>query len=275
MALAVGGRVAHVEDDCVGRRRGELAHLARRADERAAVEIDEPAHVRRLRSGGRGVRDEVELVIDLERTIEAALEADRRGRLGAHALAAERARDVPGEDLDAVRKLEQPAQRVKEPFRALLRADREVRAGGVADEERVAREHEPRLVGARAIDDGEARVLGPVPGRVDRAQDDLAELQLHTVLERVVWILGRSRAVDRDRDAVLERQPAVARQVVGVRVRLDRPHDLHVAPGRRFQHRFDRVRWIDDCGDARVLVADQIRRTAEVVVQKLLEQHET
>ena len=182
---------------------------------------------------------------------------------------------MPGEDLDAVRKLEQPAQRVKEPFRALLRGHCEVRTGGVADEERVAREHEPRLVGARAIDDGETRVLWSVPGRVDRAQDDLAELQLHTVLEAVVRILGRSRAVDRDRDAVLERQPAVARQVVGVRVRFDCPHDLHVAPGRCCQHRFDRVRWIDDCGDARVLVADQIRRTAQVVVQKLLEQHET
>ncbi len=87
-------------------------------------------------------------------------------------------------------------------------------------------------------------------------------------------ILGRRRAVDRDRDTVLEREPAMAREVVGVRVRLDCPHDLHVPPGRRFQHRFDRVRWIDDCGDARVLVADQIRRTTQVVVQKLLEQHE-
>ena len=57
-----------------------------------------------------------------------------------------------------------------------LRADCEVRAGGIADEERVAGEHEPRLVGPCAVDDREARVLGPVPRRVDRAQDDLAEL---------------------------------------------------------------------------------------------------
>ena len=31
---------------------------------------------------------------------------------------------------------------------------------------------------------------------------------------------------------------------------------------------------VDDRGDARFLVADQIRRTAEVVVNELLEQHE-
>ena len=69
----------------------------------------------------------------------------------------------------------------KRPFAPSLGADREVGPSGVADEERVAREHEPRLVGARAIDDGEARVLGPVARRVDRPQDDAAELELEAV----------------------------------------------------------------------------------------------
>ena len=149
--------------------------------------------------------------VDLERTIEAALEADRGGPLGAHALAAERAGDMPGKDLDAVRELEQPAKRVKEAFGAFLRADRQIRPSCVADEERVAGEHEPGLVGTGAIDDGEARVLRPVPGRVDRAEHDLAELQLHAVLERVVRIRGLCGPVDRHRDAVLQREPAVAR----------------------------------------------------------------
>ena len=71
------------------------------------------------------------------------------------------------EELDAVRQLEQPAQRVEEPLGALLRADREIGPSRVADEERVAREDEPRLSRARAVDDREARVLRPVPGRVD------------------------------------------------------------------------------------------------------------
>ena len=57
----------------------------------------------------RGFRHEGELVVELERVIEAALEPDRRGGLGAHRLAAQGAGDVAGEDLDAVRQLEQPA----------------------------------------------------------------------------------------------------------------------------------------------------------------------
>ena len=130
------------------------------------------------------VGDEVGLVLDLERVVETALEADRRGALRAHRLAAERAGDVPGEDLDAVRQLEQPPQRVEEVLGALLRADREIGPGRIADEERVAGQHEPRLVGPRAVDDGEAGVLGAVSGRVDRAQHDGAERDLGAVVER-------------------------------------------------------------------------------------------
>ena len=146
---------------------------------------------------------------------------------------------MAGEDLDAVGQLEQPAQRVEEPLGALLRVDGEVGPPRVADEERVAGEHEPRLVGARAVDDREARVLRPVAGRVDRAQDDLAELELGAVLERVVRVLGLGGGMDRDRHAVLERQPAVAREVVGVGVRLDDAHDADAAPLGLAQERLD------------------------------------
>ena len=72
---------------------------------------------------------------------------------------------------------------------------------------------------------------------------------------------------------MLEREPAVAGEVVGVRVRLDDPDDPHAAPVGLGQHRLDRVRGIDDRGDARVLVADQIRGAAEIVVEELLEEH--
>ena len=88
--------------------------------------------------------------------------------LRAHRLAAERACDVAGEHLDAVRQLEQPAQRAEETLRALQRPNGEIRPRGVADEERVAGEHEPRLVRARPVDDGEAAVLGPVSRRVEQ-----------------------------------------------------------------------------------------------------------
>ena len=55
---------------------------------------------------------------------------------------------MPGEHLDPVRELEQAMERVEEPFGALGGADREVGPGGVADEERVAGQHEPRLIAA-------------------------------------------------------------------------------------------------------------------------------
>ncbi len=72
---------------------------------------------------------------------------------------------------------------------------------------------------------------------------------------------------------MLEREPPVPRQMIGVRVRLDDSHDRDVASRRFLEHLLDRKRRIDDDGDTGVLIADQIRRTAEIVVNELLEQH--
>ena len=47
-----------------------------------------------------------------------------------------------------VREFGEAPQAVEEPFRALSRLDGEIRARGVADQERVAREDEPGLVAA-------------------------------------------------------------------------------------------------------------------------------
>ena len=83
----------------------------------------------------------------MEHRVEAPLEADRRRRLRLLiAVAAQRAGDVAGKHLDAVGELDQPPERVEEPLGALGGADSEVGPGGVADEERVAGEDEPRLV---------------------------------------------------------------------------------------------------------------------------------
>ena len=132
---------------------------------------------------------------------------------------------MAGEHLDAVGELEQPAQRVEEPFGALQGPDREIGPGGVADEERVAGEHEPGLVAARVVDDREAAVLGPVAGRVDDAERDGADLDLVAVAHRVVRVVDAGVGVHADGDAVLEREPAVPGDVVGVGVRLDRADD--------------------------------------------------
>src|SRR5256885_11735197 len=169
---------AHVEDDRLFRCRIEPLERRLRAQELAAVELDDPLHVRRPRRlWAERRRDEV-LELALEEVVEAALEADRRRRLGAHRRTAERAGDVAGEDLDAVAELDEPAQAVEHALGALLRFDREIRTSRIADEERVAGQDEPRVVAAGAVDHREAAVLGPVPRRVDRAEDDLADPRL-------------------------------------------------------------------------------------------------
>jgi len=140
-------RGPHVEDDAGIR----VVHAGERRlgrQERPAIELDDVLHVRR--PGGlwaAGLREE--LVVRLgERVVVAALEADRRRRLRAHGSAAKRSGDVPWVDLDPVAEIDEPVQRVEEPLGAVLRLDREVGPRGVADEERVAREHEPGLVTA-------------------------------------------------------------------------------------------------------------------------------
>ena len=79
------------------------------------------------------------------------------------------------------------------------RLAREVGPRGVADQQRVAGDHEPRLVAARAVDHLEAAVLGPVAGRVHDADDDVAQRDLLAVVERLVRVLGLGRGMDMNR----------------------------------------------------------------------------
>ena len=162
----------------------------------------------------------------------------------------------------------------KRPSAPSFAPDREIRSSRVADEERVAREDQPGLVGAGAVDDREAGVLRAMPRGVNRPQDDLPQLELEAVGQRVVRVLRLGGRMDRDWDAVLECEPTMPGKVVGVGVGLDDADDLDPALRRRREHGRDRVRGIDDHGDAGILVADQVGRTAEVVVQELLEQHD-
>ncbi len=181
---------------------------------------------------------------------------------------------MTGIHLDAVTELHQPAQRVEETLGAVECLDRKVGAGGVADEERVAGQHEPRLVGPRAIDHRERAVLRPMPWRVDRANDDLAELELCAVLQRLVRERRFGSFVHVHRDAFLERQAAVTGDVVGVRVRLEDGDELDVPALALIQILLDRVGRIDEDGDSGVFVADEVGTTPQVVIDELLEQHE-
>ena len=74
--------------------------------------------------------------------------------------------------------------------------------------------------------------------------------------------------------AVLEREPAVAGDVVGVRVRLEDARSTRTRVSRGLgEELLDREGRVDDDRDRRRLVADEVRGAAEVVVDELLEQH--
>ena len=194
--------------------------------------------------GGRGVVTAGGLGDELldrgegERGIEAALLPDRRRPLRAHAGAAERARHVPGHDADVVGQLEQPVEAVEEPLGAVACVDGEVGAGGGADEQRVAGQE--RVAGEKAA------VLRAMARCVDRPHRDAADGDLVPVGQRLVRVGHARIAVDCDGQSLLEREAAVAGDVVGVRVGLEDARDTQAprarpprgtarwrAPGRR------------------------------------------
>ncbi len=182
---------------------------------------------------------------------------------------------MTGEDLDTVAELDEPPQRVEEAFGPLDRLDREIGTCRVADEQRVAGEHEPRLVGARAVGHRERAVLRPVPRRMQRADDDLAQLDLGAILQRLVRERCAGCRVNPYGQPVLEREPAVPREVVGVRMCLENLCQLDAVSPALIQILLDRIGRIDDDRNAGLLVADEVGGTPEVVVDELLEQHDS
>ena len=103
-----------------------------------------------------------------------------------------------------------------------------------------------------------------------RVRSDLAGSV--TVRERLERVLGLGERMDRDRQTVLEREPSVARDVVGVRVRLEHALDPRPAPAAVSRYCSISKGRVDDDGDACVGVADQIRGTAEILVDELPEE---
>jgi hypothetical protein len=184
--------------DLARRQRHQLDALGQ---QRAAVQRDDGAEVRRLRSQpGQRPLDELVLVGDRQDRVVAALEADRRGDLHVHPrAAAHRAAEVSGPHLHVLAQRQQrPVQRPEDPARAVGLLDRQVGPRDVADEQRVAGQHRPRLVAAPPIDERERGVLGPVPGRVERPHEERAELPLGPVVERLVVVIGLGQTVDVD-----------------------------------------------------------------------------
>ncbi len=86
-------------------------------------------------------------------------------------------------------------------------------------------------------------------------------------------VVRARRVVDVDGEAVLERQPAVPGDVVGVRVRLEDGRQPDAASLRLFEVLLDPVCGVDYDRNAGVLVTDEVGGAAEIVVDELLEQH--
>ncbi len=221
------------------------------------------------------VGDELLLVGDLQGAVVAALEADRRGGLEVEAgAAAERAAEVCRPDLDLVGQRQQPpvqgAEQVGSAFAGL---DGEVGTGDVADEERVAAQQRPGVAAAAPVAEQEAGVLRPVAGGVDRLDDEVAQLQLPAVGERLVRVAGLGQLVDVDGRPGAAAEAAVAGDVVGVVVGLEHVPDPHPVQARQPPIGVDVPLRIDDHGDARFPVGDEVRRATEVLVDDLAKKH--
>ena len=126
---------------------------------------------------------------------------------------------------------------------------------------------------SRSSDD-ERAVLGAVSGGVHDADGNVADVQHLTVSEGVERVLGLGQRMNGDGQAVLEREPAMAGDVVGVSVRLEHAHDPHALLVSRLEVLVDCVRGVDHEGFAAGLVTDQVRGAAEIVVDELAEEHE-
>ena len=158
---------AHV-DDQRARRRASL-DLARR--ERVGLAAARPSAAPRLSAtiaskfGGCGpsvavaARTNSSSSVDLQQRVVRALEADRRGDLEVHPRpAAQRAAEVPGPHLGRRRAAPAAARAASGRCRARPPPfHRQVGPGDVADEQRVAGQHRPRLVAARGVDRARTR----------------------------------------------------------------------------------------------------------------------
>ena len=108
---------------------------------------------------------------------------------------------------------------------------------------------------------------------MEAPQDDVAERDLVAVLERVVRVLGAGGGVDETGRPCSSASRPCPGDVVGMRVRLEHADDPHPALLRLLEVLLDREGRVDDDGRARVLVADEVRRAPEILVDELREDH--
>ena len=116
-------------------------------------------------------------------------------------------------------------QRARHLLDGVLAVGVQVRAAGVADQQRVAGEHEPRLVAARVVGDQVGVVRERVPGRGDRLELGVAELDDLAVAQRMVLELDAGALGQVGRRAGARDQLGQPGDVVGLHVGLEHRDD--------------------------------------------------
>ena len=256
--------------------RRERIDLRRAAGQRPGVDGHDGAEVRRLRAepGDRAL-DELLLVDDAEHLLVGALVADRRGDLEVDAgpphIEPPR---CPGHTSHVSGSVSRPScsewKMPCAPSRgSTARSGRAMPPTKSESPVSTAHGSGPRSVSIER----EGGVLGPVAGGVHGAHHEPSERELPAVVEGLVVVLGRRRAVDVDGRSGRRGQPPVPGDVVGVVVGLEHVLDAHAEVAGQAQVLVDVQARIDDGGDRRVVVAHEIAGAAEVVVGDLAEDH--
>ena len=208
----------------------------------------------------------------------AALKADGGGGLAAHAAPAGGAEEVGGPDLDVIvepEKLVQEAvvELAGEVFGAAVAV--EIRTTGVADEEGVAGEGEPGLVGAALLVGAEQRdAVRRVAGSVQDAQQCVAEGEDVAFAQRLVRVIDVGGGVEVDGRFGVAGEVVCAGAVVGVDVGLDDGDDARVDGLRLAQILVDeRFVGIDDGELLLAETPEEVGGAAGGRVEELAEEH--
>ncbi len=159
------------------------------------------------------------------------LKADGRTRFGVHATPAQRACDMGRIDLDAIFELQQAVEdAIVERISPFLTLYGQIGACDIADKEGIPRQHQPRVITAACVGDGQCNVLRAMSRCMDDTQLHHTKVQLIPVFELLMRIFRSGLLMHVDGRPCTPRKLSVAGDVVGMVVGLDHCHNSH-APG--------------------------------------------
>ena len=161
----------------------------------------------------------------------------------------------------------------KHRTRAVLGGGGELGAAEISHHQRVAGEHEPRLVGAGAIAYQQANVLGRMAGSMQDRRGDIPQRQHFAVMHRMEWEGDVGSRRENVSGAAGLCQPASRRRMIGVNVRVDDEPDAHAGFLRRAQIDLDVADGVDHCPGGLAAAAEQIGDADRSGVQELAQDH--